>query len=464
MKQFSKLLLANIYISLILLSSCQKETKEVRINEEVQTASANNNGNSDSGFADNDMVMYWNEKAAIALSVGYTQPPLTRVFARIQIAVHDALNSIKPKYERFALQEREQHANPDAAVASAAYWVMKRIAFPGNPPLDQWYNESLATIPDGESKELGKDLGKRSADAIIANRANDGYTQLIVTSTNPPNGTNPGEYRSTLTAVNWVPTQTLNPFRILSNWGTVVKPYVVESNQQFRPAGPYAVNSNEYTADFNEVKSKGARVGSTRNAEEDKISKFWSENRPSLLWNNIVRKVIENKKLDAWKTARLFVLMHICITESVNSQLNAGYHFYFWRPETAIRNAATDGNDNTIADATWLPALSETSTSTTISWPGYPNVYAAYGGSTAEILRLFFGTDETSIDITTTSINPAVTEPKPSFHFSSYSQAATSNGLGMIYSGWDFRKSVLDGEEMGRRIANYVFTHAFRES
>jgi len=211
------------------------------------------------------------------------------------------------------------------------------------------------------------------------------------------------------------------------------------------------------------VKAKGAKVGSTRTADEEKISKFWSDYLPSILWNNIGRKAIENKKLDAWKTARLFALMHICMTESVSSQLNAGYHFYFWRPETAIRQAATDGNDNTAADAGWLPALSETPTSVTVSWPGYPNVYAAYGGTTAEILRLFFGTDETSIDITTTSTNPAVTEPKPSFHFSTFSQAATSNGLSMIYSGWDFRKSVSDGEAMGRNIAGYVFTHAFRE-
>jgi len=463
MTKYSKLLLANIFFSLILLSSCQKETKDVSTNEEIQTASANNNRNADPGFANNDMVMYWNEKAAIVLNTGFSQPARTRVFARIQIAVHDALNSIKPKYERYAFHEREQHANPDAAVASAAYWIMKRTTLPGNPPIDQWYNESLATIPDGESKELGKDLGRRSADALIANRANDGFTQLIINSTTPPNGVNPGEYRSTLTAINWVPTQTLLQVRNVPNWGTVMRPWVIESNQQFRPAGPYAVSSNEYAADFNEVKSKGARVGSTRNADEEKISKFWSDNRPSFLWNNIVREVIKNKKLDAWKTARLFALMHVSMAESISSQLNACYHFYSWRPETAIRLAATDGNDNTDGDLNWLPFLSEAPVFVTPPVPGYPNGYAAYGGTTAEILRLFFGTDETSIDITTTSTNPAVTEPKPSFHFSSYSQAARDNSLSMIYAGWDFRKSVLDGEEMGKQIASYVFNHHFKE-
>jgi hypothetical protein len=77
---------------------------------------------------------------------------------------------------------------------------------------------------------------------------------------------------------------------------------------------------------------------------------------------------------------------------------------------------------------------------------------------------LFFGSDETSIDLTTTSTNPAVTEPKPSFHFSTYSQAARDNSLSLIYSGWDFRKSALDGEEMGKRVAGYVFNNSFKDT
>jgi hypothetical protein len=465
MKQYSKLLTTVPIILLLIVSSCQKETKELRSVEPL-ASSANIRQPDEPGFAENDMVMYWNEKAAIALSTGFTQPARTRVFARIQVAVHDALNSIKPKYERYAFFEREQHANPDAAVASAAYWIMKRTTLPGVPAdtLDKWYNESLAIIPVGESKELGKNLGKRSADALIANRANDGFAQLIILSTTPANGINPGEYRSTLTAVNYVPTQTLFGFRNIPNWGTVMRPWVIESNQQFRPEGlPYAVNTIEYTADYNEVKSKGARIGSSRNSDEEKIGKFWSDGRPSLIWNEIVRKAIANKKLDAWKTARLFALMHVSMAESISSQLNAAYHFYFWRPETAIRLGASDGNDNTIGDPAWLPVLSEAPTSVTAPVPGYPNGYAAYGGATAEILRLFLGTDQTSINITTTTINPGVTDPKPSFHFSTFSQAARDNSLSMIYNGWDFRNSVMKGEEMGRQIAAYVFTHAFRE-
>ena len=35
----------------------------------------------------------------------------------------------------------------------------------------------------------------------------------------------------------------------------------------------------------------------------------------------------------------------------------AKYRFRFWRPETAIREAATDGNPPTEADPTWQPFL-----------------------------------------------------------------------------------------------------------
>ena len=461
MKKYSIHLLTVIFLAMG-IASCKKEINTMA-DKQIEAFALNSKQPLQKGFADNNMVMYWNDKVATVLSVDMPQPFRSRFFAIIEIAVHDALNNIKPKYESYSLNERTQHADPDAAVASAAYWAIIGLNQQRSFPVDAWYAASLATVPDGESKELGKTLGKHAAESIIANRANDGITQIIFASVNPPNGVTPGAYRSTLTAINSVPTQNLFPFRLLPNWGTAMRPYVIESNQQFKPAGPYAINTNEYTADFNEVKTKGARVGSTRTADEEKKAMFWSENRPSIIWNNFVRKAIESSKMDAWKTARLFALIHVSMAECLNSTLNAGYYFYFWRPETAVRLAATDGNLNTEADASWLPNLSETPSSVSPPVPGYTTSYGAYGGTTAEILRLFFGTDETNIDLTTTTTNPLVINPKPTFHFSKFSQAARDNSLSIIYNGWDFRKSAIDGETMGKQIAAYVFAHHFRE-
>ena len=454
MKQHSKLLGVTILLMFIILSSCQKETKEL-IPKETKTTSIHSNQPLEPGFAENGMVMYWNDKAATVLGTPMRQPDRFRYFAIIEIAVHDALNNIKPKYHRYALlDEREQFASPDAAVASAAYWAIKGLNRQGTFPVDTWYNESLATIPDGESKELGKTLGKHAAEAIITNRANDGFTQVLATSVNPPDGAIPGAYRHT----------NLLDLRFVPNWGIVMRPYVVLSNDQFRPAGPNAVSSPEYAADYNEVKEKGARVGSTRNAAEETLAKFWAENRPSIIWNNFARKIIATKKMDAWKTARLFALMHTALADGITSGLESMYHFYSWRPETAIHEATNDNNDATAADAGWLPFIAEAPNPNPAAnfvsppVPEYPSSYALFGGAVSEILQLFFETDEIDVDFTSFSL------PGTTLHYLSLSQAARDNSLGKIYTGWQFRKAVIDGEEMGRQIAGYVFNHSFKES
>src|SRR6187402_1301955 len=154
MTHYSKLLTINTIVLFIIVSSCQKRTNDI-ISEEMKTSSANGNQPLEPGFAENDMVMYWNEKVATVLGAGMIQPTRARYFAIIEIAVHDALNNIKPKYQRYALlNEREQFASPDVDGASAAYWAIKGLNRQGSFPIDTWYSESLATIPDGESKEF----------------------------------------------------------------------------------------------------------------------------------------------------------------------------------------------------------------------------------------------------------------------------------------------------------------------
>lgn len=441
----------------LLVISCAKEDLPMS-NEEINTSNSDKKIKT-SGFAENDMVMYWNEKTATVLGARMIQPSRARYFAIIQIAVHDALNNIKPKYERFALYEREQFADPDAAVASAAYWAIDSLGLRGSSPIDTWYNESLATIPNGKSKELGIALGKKTAYAVIASRANDGFNQVIQVSLTPLDGDEPGEFRSPIMIMGGVFNYLNPPVKRIPNWGTVMKPSVIQSNQQFRPEGPYAVNSTDYTTDYNEVKTKGARVNSTRTETETTMARFWSENRPSITWNNFTREAIKTKKMDAWKTARLLALMHTSMAESTNSGLNAMYHFYYWRPETAIRLAATDGNYNTMADAGWLPFLTEVpNVFPSPPQPGYPSSFTAYGGTAAEVLQLFFSSDETDINLISATL------PGTKMHFTSFAHAARENSLSMIYTGWEFRKSALDGEEMGKQIGNYVFTHHFREN
>jgi hypothetical protein len=333
-------------------SSCKKEISGEPKGDNPGISSLRN---AEPGFAENDMVIYWNEKASAALGSVNPPPNQTRLFAMVQIAVHDALNAIKPKYERFALiNTREQNASPNAAVASAAYWTLKSVVPSTSLPIDDWYSQSLATVPEGAGKELGKMLGKEAATAILANRANDGFAQgnAVVFL---PDATTSGGYRSTLPYSNTA--LGLPKVKAIPNWGTALRPFSVASNSQFRPTAPYSTSSPEYVQDFNEVKTKGAREMHTRTAEETEIGFFWVE-RPSTAWNRYARNILATKKMDAWKTARLFALMNTAMSDAVTGTFEAKYYYFYWRPETAIR-LADDGNPLTVANPNWLPSSLE---------------------------------------------------------------------------------------------------------
>ena len=461
MKSLNISLIAILLLSFVSIcnTSCQKDVAHdplsKQVPEEIMTKKPD-----DPGFVENAMVIYWNQKASAVLENFNPPPAQSRLFAMIQIAVHDALNSIKPKFERYALlNEREKDANPDAAVASSAYWAIKGLGLGAGLPVDAWYDQSLATIPDGDSKELGKALGKKAADAIISNRENDGLTQALAPVA-IPDGAIPGAYRSTLPYSN--PDLGLPKVKAIPNWGTALRPFVVLSHSQFRPEGPSPVNSASYVADFNEVKTKGARVNHTRTDEETEIGFFWIE-KSSIGWNRFARNAVASHKMDAWKTARLFALMNVALIEGITGAFEAKYHFFYWRPETAIR-MTDDGNPLTTGDPGWLPSALEIPNANplmnayTPPHPDYPSAHAAYGGAAAEILKLFFATDNTSVDQTSPT-RPGVTR-----HYSSFSTAARDNSLSRIYIGYHFRKTCLDGEEQGRQIATYVFNHSFRES
>ena len=441
--------------------SCQKEFNQNKPTPEEQTLVQHSTPH-EPGFTTNDMVMYWNEKAAAVLNVHTNPGSDSRSFAIIEIAVHDALNSITPKYKRYALNERDQFADPGAAVASAAYWSIKGLNLQGAYPVDQWYAESLATIPDGVNKTKGVALGKKSADAIIANRSSDGLSQVVFVSLFPLNGVNPGEYRPTLPYSN--PLLNLPQIKLLSNWGNVMRPFVTQNNYQFRPTGPYAVNSAEYTAEYNEVKNKGAMVGSTRTEEENLLNRFWLDNRIHIVCNDFAKKVILTRNMDAWKTARMFALIHTGMADGVSAMFESIYHFYHWRPETAIR-IGDDGNPNTVSDPEWLPSsglFTPLPHPVTMVYsprvPEYPSSFGICAAITGKILQLFFESDEISVDLTSNTLPGVV------LHYTSISKAVKDYSLGKILAGWCFRKSAEDGEEMGNQIGNYVFSHHFMEN
>src|SRR4026209_227435 len=119
-------------------------------------------------------------------------PPASQInMGMVQGAVYDAVNAITPKHHRPYLLNRRfgNTASDDAAVATAAYLVLKNIvetvpqsilaftpamraAMLGS--LEAQYNASKNVIPDSPSKNMGIAAGTAAAQAMIEARQDDG--------------------------------------------------------------------------------------------------------------------------------------------------------------------------------------------------------------------------------------------------------------------------------------------------
>jgi hypothetical protein len=182
---------------------------------------------------------------------------------------------------------------------------------------------------------------------------------------------------------------------------------VLEDSAQFRPGPPYVATSKQYTADFDEVKRRGVKEGSTRMPEETQIAHFWLESSP-LQWNRIARTVSAASGLNRWENAQLFALLNMALADGDVGSWETKYHYNFWRPQTAIQFAATDGNPDTIADLDWEPL------DPTPPFPDYDSAHSVEGGAAAEVLLRIFKTDQVSFETCSlTHISRNLTSAQP---------------------------------------------------
>jgi hypothetical protein len=113
------------------------------------------------------------------------------------------------------------------------------------------------------------------------------------------------------------------------------------------------------------------------------------------------------------------------------------------------------------------PASNVTGPNFTPPFPSYPSGHAGFGGAIFEMLRNIYGTDDIPFTFVSDELNGVtrdnhgIIRPLIPRSFSSLSQAEEENGQSRIYLGihWSFDKT--EGIAQGRKIADYVFKHAF---
>jgi PAP2 superfamily len=382
-------------------------------------------------LARGDVVTDWNTAALDAIRAGHTPPPIaSRSLAILHVSIYDAVNGIARTYEPYLVQSAvPAGASREAAASAAAHRALVNLFPAAASSFDAVHTAILAAIPNGPQKAAGIVWGEFVANQILAARANDGSDAIVP----PPGGSGPGV---------WVPTPPAFAPYLLPQWGFVVA-FGMSSSSQFRPPGPPSLDSEQYAADYNEVKELGPALGSTRTADQTQIALFWADGAgtetPPGHWNSIAQIIAAGQGNTLEENARLFALLNIAMADAAICAWDAKYTFHFWRPVTAINFAE--------------PELNWASFIVTPPFPDYVSGHSTFSGAAATVLPFFYGTED--LPFTTGSdFLPGVTRS-----FSTCLDAAEEAALSRLYGGIHFRSANEDGLQAGISIGEWTDSH-----
>ncbi len=287
-------------------------------------------------------------------------------------------------------------------------------------------------IPDGQAKTDGIAVGTEVANLFLASRVGDGRNAPV---TYTP-GSGPGA---------WIPTSPVPPIVVYLGQ---MRPFAMETASQFRADGPPALTSDQYTADFNEIKRLGCFNCPDRTEEQRVIGLFYTDNGPAQTARGF-RQLAFDKAMSLEDNARLFAMLYVALGDSAIASVESKYYFGFWRPITAVRNADTDGNPDTVADPTWTPLAA------TPNFPDYVSTHSATWGAFSETIHQFFGTK--FVNFTMTSVVTGTTR-----NFASTDDINHEMIDARVYVGYHFRTADVHGVNMGKKIGRLVAKDYFQ--
>jgi hypothetical protein len=389
-----------------------------------------------SHIAQADIITDWNITARniVVESKLYT-PPANRILAIVHTAVYKSANSISKEFPQANLGiEVSPNASVGAAIAAANYTSLSRLLPKQQGRIENAYLSALKSIPDGAAKQSGITTGIKFAEAVLAERLNDGSNMAE-------------SYRPHTTAGKYVPTV----IPAVPHWPNR-QPWLLSSASQFRSIPPPSLDSQEWAKDFNEVKQIGKAKSTVRNQQQTEIAKFWEATLPPI-YHGIVHSVAKQSGRTVTQNARLFAMVTQATDDAMIAVFEAKYYYGFWRPITAIRNADIDGNAATVRDASWTPYIP------TPMHPEYPCAHCVVASTVGAILKAEVG--EKPMPVLTTRSDTANNAMRSWPDIESFIQEVSE---ARIYDGVHYRSSTVVGNLMGKKIGELaVKTHQVNE-
>ena len=381
-------------------------------------------------------VTDWNARAQSVIAPGRGSGSATYLQAMVQLAIYDAVVAIQGRYEPFnASIEAPAGANLNAAVATAAWRVLRERVPAQASSIDSQYAAYLAGIPDDPSRSDGVAVGEASAAAMLAARSADNFSSNLPYVQKP---VGPGVWEPTL------PTPPVD-----YNLQFVI-PFTSDSPSSFRPGPPLRLTSLQYAFNVWEVQVLGRSDSTARSPAQLDVAKFWSESAFTL-WTRGMRNLAIARGLDEVEAARLMAMTTLAAADTLISCWEAKYHYSSWRPVHAITRADTDGNRWTFVDPSWTALLNQ-------NHPEYPAGHGCYGSSVVTALQKYFGTDAIPISLDSTAAGLT----SPTHNFAHFSDIVEETANARVWAGLHFRHTLKVSVKLGKTVARHALKGQFR--
>ena len=388
--------------------------------------------------ADPAVITTWNQHALATLTLaptaggpGKLPPEVFLYLAFTHAAMYNAVNGITGEYELYRWNAMApKGASPQAAAATAAHRVLRtyfgELGTIG-ADLDAKLATSLDAIPDGVAKDQGVRYGRRAADRIIALRANDGRDARV----SVPAATEPGDWEQT------------SPAPFLTPWYGYIDPVAVPSVTAFDPGPPPPIGSDLYRTEFIEVRDYGSATSAVRTAAMEETARFFAETPVGGMQGALRRFAMEHG-LDISDSARLFVAAEFSIADALQAVWYAKHKYMWWRPITAIRRTATDGDP--AGDPTWTSLIPAP------PYPEWPSGLCSVIGAVSTVAsRLNGGALDLHI----------VSATQGERHYIDVDTFHTDAVNARVWSGIHFRTADQISIGIGASVGNYVLDNLF---
>jgi hypothetical protein len=231
----------------------------------------------------------------------------------------------------------------------------------------------------------------------------------------------------------------------------LIRPFVIDSAQQFRPAPP-----SEYSLDENSLFYKELmevyNVSKNMTEEQKAIAQFWDCNpyvsthkahlmfatkkiTPGGHWINIVSIAARKANSNFAESLEAYTLTSIALADAFISCWDEKYRSNLVRPETVI---------NKYIDEDWLPLLQ------TPPFPEYTSGHSVISSAAAIALTTIYGEQFVFDDTSEEEYG------LPMRSFKSFLDASAEAAVSRLYGGIHYRPAIENGVNQGQALGKYV--------